>query len=125
MKPTPLVLLAHGSKHRQWLAPFERLADDLRKDVGPDNVHLCYMETASPTLMDIALQLVAARVSRCRVLPLFMAAGEHFSTDIPTQLAKIKEQFPALEIELLPPIGQHPLFLNLMHQIARQSVGTR
>lgn len=123
MKPTPLVLLAHGSKHRQWLAPFEQLADDLRADVGHDNVQLCYMEVASPTLMDIAGRLVAAGVSRCRVLPLFMAAGAHLSTDVPGQIARIKEQFPALEIELLPPIGQHPLFLKLMRQLARETVG--
>ena len=119
---TPLVLLAHGSKYEQWRAPFEQLANDLRKDVGQDNVLLCYMESASPTLMDIARQLAAVGATRCRILPLFMAEGAHFSMDIPGQLEEITAQFPALEIELLPPIGQHPLFLNLMRQIAKESV---
>ena len=122
MKPTPLVLLAHGSKHRQWLEPFERLADDLRLDVGRDNVQLCYMEIASPTLMDIASALAATGISKCRVLPLFMAAGTHLSADVPEHVARIQKRFPGLEIELLPPIGQHPLFLKLMHQLAKETV---
>ncbi len=119
---TPLILLAHGSKYQQWLAPFEQLADDLRKDVGSANVLLCYMESASPTLLDIARQLAATGTSRCRLLPLFMAEGAHFNSDIPAQLAEIKYQFPAFEIELLPAIGQHPKFLALMRQLTKEAV---
>lgn len=119
---TPLVLLAHGSKYREWLAPFEQLADDLRKDVGRDNVLLCYMESATPTLLDTVRRLAAAGVTRCRVLPLFMAQGAHFNTDIPGQLDEITKQFPAFEVTLLPVIGQHPQFLALMRQLAREAV---
>jgi len=121
-KPTPLVLLAHGSKYAQWRAPFEQLADDLRKDVGTDNVLLCYMESASPTLLDTVRGLAAAGVTRCRVLPLFMAQGAHFNTDIPGQLEEIKRQFPAFEVTLLPVIGQHPQFLTLMRQLTKEAV---
>lgn len=119
---TPLVLLAHGSKYKEWRAPFEQLADDLRKDVGADNVLLCYMESAAPTLLDTVRQLAAAGVTRCRVLPLFMAQGAHFNTDIPGQLDAIKKQFPAFEVTLLPVIGQHPMFLALMRQLAGEAV---
>ncbi|MCX6900411.1 MAG: CbiX/SirB N-terminal domain-containing protein [Verrucomicrobia bacterium] len=119
---TPLVLLAHGSKYREWLAPFEQLADDLCKDVGRDNVLLCYMESATPTLLDTVRRLAAAGVTRCRVLPLFMAQGAHFNTDIPGQLDAIKKQFPGFEITLLPVIGQHPMFLALMRQLTKEAV---
>ena len=119
---TPLVLLAHGSKYKEWRAPFEQLADDLRKDVGADNVLLCYMESASPTLLDTVRQLAGAGATRCRVLPLFMAQGAHFNTDIPGQLDEIKKQFPAFEITLLPVIGQHPMFLALMRQLTKEAV---
>jgi len=98
------------------------LADDLRKDVGVDNVLLCYMESVTPTLLDTVRQLASAGATRCRVLPLFMAQGAHFNTDIPGQLAAIKKQFPAFEVTLLPVIGQHPMFLALMRQLAREAV---
>lgn len=119
---TPLVLLAHGSKYPEWRAPFEQLADDLRKDVGSANVLLCYMESATPTLLDTVRQLATAGATRCRVLPLFMAQGAHFNTDIPGQLDEIKKQFPAFEVTLLPVIGQHPMFLALMHQLTKEAV---
>lgn len=121
-RSTPLVLLAHGSKYPEWRAPFEQLANDLRKDVGSANVLLCYMESAEPTLLDTVRQLATAGVTRCRVLPLFMAQGAHFNTDIPGQLEEIKKQFPAFEVTLLPVIGQHPMFLALMRQLTKEAV---
>lgn len=117
-----LVLLAHGSKNPNWLKPFEKLASDLKREAGEDKVLLCFMENAAPSLPDAARQLLDRGTRRFRVLPLFMAAGNHMHQDIPAQIAEIKEQFPQLEIELLSPIGEHPLFLDLMHRLAQQCI---
>jgi sirohydrochlorin cobaltochelatase len=115
-----LVLLAHGSKNPNWLKPFEQLASDLKQDVGEDKVVLCFMEHAAPSLHQVALQLLNNGARHVRVLPLFMATGNHLQQDVPAQIADIRGQFPELEIELLPPIGEHPLFLDLMHRLAQQ-----
>lgn len=115
-----LVLLAHGSKNPNWLKPFEKLASDLKQDVGEDKVLLCFMEHAAPSLHQVARQLLNNGTQHFRVLPLFMATGNHLQQDIPAQIADIRRQFPELEIELLPPIGEHPLFLDLMHSLAQQ-----
>jgi sirohydrochlorin ferrochelatase len=51
-----------------------------------------------------------------------MASGNHFREDIPTQIARVTSGVANLEVELLPPIGEHPDFLELMRKLARQSV---
>jgi sirohydrochlorin cobaltochelatase len=117
-----LVLLAHGSKNPNWLKPFEKLVTDLKHDVGEERVLLCFMENAAPSLPDAARQLLKRGTQHFRVLPLFMATGNHLQQDIPAQIEGIRSQFPELEIELLPPIGEHPLFLDLMHRLAQQCV---
>jgi sirohydrochlorin cobaltochelatase len=118
-----LVLLAHGSKNPNWVKPFEKLASDLKQDVGEEKVFLCFMEHATPSLHQVTQQLFNSGIQHFRVLPLFMASGNHLQQDIPAQIAGLRSQFPELEIELLSPIGEHPLFLDLMHRIAQQCIG--
>ena len=120
MKPeTALILMPHGSRNPEWIAPFRRMAEELRGDLGREFVFLAFMENAEPTLMDAARELMATPTRRCRVLPLFMSAGTHFFTDIPRQITEVKAAFPGLEIELMEPVGLHPLFTQLVRQIAQ------
>lgn len=115
-----VVLIAHGSRNPKWLVPFEQLIGDLKQDVGEDNVFLCYMKHGRPQLPQLAQELAGRGVRHIRILPLFMATGLHLKDDIPEEINAIKQQFPELEIELLSPIGEHPLFLDMMHRLARQ-----
>ncbi len=112
---TSLVLLAHGSKDPRWREPFERLYLHTRKDHA--SVKLAYMEFISPTLMEIASECVREGRKRLRVLPLFMASGAHLATDVPSLLQQVRERYPELEAELLPPIGEDPRMMSLMSHI--------
>jgi sirohydrochlorin cobaltochelatase len=115
-----LILMAHGSRHAHWLAPFQRLADDVKRNVGGERVHLCFMELASPSLEDVARQLEAQGVRHVRLLPLFLASGSHLGEDVPLQLQQIKSECPALEIEMLPPIGENPRFTAFLTDLVKQ-----
>jgi sirohydrochlorin cobaltochelatase len=126
-----LVLLAHGSKNSHWKKPFEKLACDLKREVGEDKVFLCFMEHATPgyrvgqpSMGQVVKELADSGMRHLRILPLFMASGNHLREDIPTEVAAAQAESPQLSIELLPPIGEHPLFLELLRKLARESVST-
>jgi sirohydrochlorin cobaltochelatase len=119
MNKSCFILIAHGSKNPEWATPFRKLTEDLRKDLGEDAVYLCFMENAKPPLLEIAPQIMATAVRKCRVLPMFMAKGAHFNQDIPEQIAQMKAAYPELETELLEPIGLHPLFFELMGNVIK------
>ena len=121
MSSSSLILIAHGSKDPRWRKPFERLLNSLQKDLGEKNVFLSYMEFAEPTLMEAATKAVSAGATKMKVLPLFMAGGSHVDQDIPPQVAAVQKEFPQIEIELLPPIGEHPKFVKLIGQVALES----
>jgi sirohydrochlorin cobaltochelatase len=114
-----LLLLAHGSKNANWLIPFQQLTEGLKKDLGENCAHLCYMEIASPTLEEMAQQLYTEGIRHVRLLPLFLAKGSHLCEDVPAQLAQLKTQFPDLAIDLLPPIGENPQFAESMHSVVK------
>jgi sirohydrochlorin cobaltochelatase len=119
MKKTSLILMPHGSKNPEWAVPFHKLTEDLRQDMGNDAVYLAFMELSSPNLMDAAREIMATSVRKARLLPMFMAKGNHYKQDIPTQIAEVKAAFPELELELLEPIGLHPRFFELMREVIK------
>lgn len=116
-----LVLYLHGSLDPRWRAPFELLLSRLQRKLGKSKVRLAYMEFAQPTLREVAAEAVRDRCRRLRLLPLFLAGGAHVAIDLPDQLEDAKLRFPALQMEVLPPIGQDPRMITLMSQIAREA----
>ncbi len=122
--PSSLILIAHGSKDPRWCKPFERLEKSLKSDLGANGVFLSYMEFAEPTLMEAASKAVNSGTKTIKVLPLFMAGGSHVDQDIPPQVESVRKQFPGVQVELLPPIGEHPEFVKLICQVAVKSASS-
>jgi sirohydrochlorin cobaltochelatase len=122
-KTSCLVFIAHGSRNPQWTAPFRELANDLRKEVGDKSIYLAFMELSQPTLMDLAETIVQDGISHIRLLPLFLSSGNHLAYDLPAQVAAVQQRYPALEMEVLPHVGQHPKFIRFLHNIIKEQIG--
>ena len=118
MRPPLLVLFTHGSRDPRWLEPFERLETALKAKLGRDGVRLAHLEVSPPSLLDVAADSARRGVQTIRLLPLFMAGGGHVAHDIPAQVKEAEARFPALKIEVLPAIGEHPELVELIHYLA-------
>lgn len=113
-----LVLIAHGSRNRRWTELLQGLAAELQTEVGSEKVRLAFMELSKPSLFDIAEEVYEPGMS-LRILPLFMANGNHLAYDIPEQLNELAQRFPGMKVEMLPPLGEHREFLNVIKEVAR------
>lgn len=120
-----LVLVAHGSRDPRWRAPFESLVQAMQDELGAGKpVKLAYMEMAEPDLKTVVKQALQAQTSLETVVvwPMLMAAGAHFSTDIQEQTAALRAEFPAIKVELLPPVGEHPALRKLLVYLAEEAI---
>ncbi len=121
-----LILIAHGSRDPRWRESVEKLAESLQADLGPDEVRLAYMQFASPTLIDVASEAVRAGATKLRVLPLFLTGDGHLVRDIRPLVDQLVDQLrkthQSVEVTLLPPVGRHPLFEELLCKIAREEM---
>jgi sirohydrochlorin cobaltochelatase len=120
-----LVLLAHGSKDPRWCVPFERIVAAVRGQSEETELRLAYMEFVEPTLMDVARECVGRQILHMRILPLFLSIGAHLATDVPEQVKRVTDQFPQLEVEVLPPVGQDPRLGRLIQQIVIETLSHR
>jgi sirohydrochlorin cobaltochelatase len=119
-----LILLAHGSSDANWRAPFESLAAALEQRLSTPPL-LAYMEISEPSLETTAAALAAQGIKRADILPLFFAAGRHLRKDVPAQVDALMAKHTGLELTLLPPVGQHPAFVEaLAAVIAEQAEQT-
>ena len=122
MTDTCLILLAHGSPDPRWRAPFESLAEAIKREQGASKVKLAYMEFSSPSLADAAGEARREGFTILRLLPLFMAAGAHVERDIPARAEALRRDFPELTVEILPAVGEHPRMRAALQEIARESL---
>mgnify|MGYP001441670353 CR=1 FL=1 len=113
----PIILISLGSPDPKWRQPFFDLTTTLQQTLNTSYIYTCFMEIASPTLDDIAKELISKQQFHAKVLPLFMASGGHVDKDIPKQIKMVHEQFPNLSLTLLPPIGEHQLVVDATTQV--------
>jgi sirohydrochlorin cobaltochelatase len=113
-----LILFAHGSRDPEWVQPFERLRATVQEQTPDAVVALAYLESTAPDLARCARTLAASGVTSIRVLPLFLAMGKHLRSDIPALAERIRIDFPGLNIEFLPALGEAPEFVAALSEIA-------
>ncbi len=108
------ILLAHGSRDPQWVAPFFDLESNLSAKYK--SVSLAFMELASPSIEQAVKQAVDNDARNIAILPLFLASGRHLKTDVPELLAPLKKDYQ-VDITLLPAVGEQTEFRNMLIEI--------
>jgi sirohydrochlorin cobaltochelatase len=116
-----VIFIAHGSRDPNWRASVEALIESLRADLGRDRVGLAYMDCTPPTLMDAASEAVGAGATCVRVVPLFLTEEGHVERDIRPMVEQVGEAFSNVDVTLQPAVGRHPLFREMLRQIAVSS----
>ncbi|WP_373531146.1 sirohydrochlorin chelatase [Vampirovibrio sp.] len=117
-----LVLLAHGSRDPRWQDTFLRLLSLARQQFGDASLDLAYMEMCSPSLLDVSEQAYNEGIRKLTVLPLFMSAGGHVSQDIPRLADQAMTAFEGLEVQVLPPAGEHPVVMDAFLTVMQESL---
>jgi sirohydrochlorin cobaltochelatase len=101
-----LILFAHGARDPRWAAPFEAVADRVRRARPGVAVRLAYLELMQPSLPQAGAELAAAGCTALQVVPLFLGAGGHVRKDLPLLVAALQEAHPGLQVTLHPPVGE-------------------
>jgi sirohydrochlorin cobaltochelatase len=113
-----LILLAHGARDARWAAPFEAVAERVRRARPEAEVRLAYQEFMTPSLDQAAAELNQAGCSRVEVLPLFLGAGGHVRQDLPRSLDRLRSASPQVRYTLHPAVGEHDELVNAMAAVA-------
>ena len=118
---TAVLLIAHGSRRATANDDLRQLADFLRQRFSDHIVEIAYLELTEPTIPQAAATCVQRGAARVFLLPYFLSAGTHVTEDLQRFQTDFTAQWPSVRFDLCPPLGLHPLMLDIV--CARLSEG--
>ena len=113
-----IVLFAHGSRDPLWRAPIDAVAQAIARQAPGQTVRCAFLELTAPDLPTVVDELVGQGLRALRIVPMFLGVGRHAREDLPELVAQLQQRHPALTLDLLPPVGEHPAMTALMARIA-------
>ena len=118
---TALLLIAHGSRRQEANDDLLLLAEMIRKKHLFAVVEVSYLEVVEPTIPQGATKCVQQKVNEVLMFPYFLSAGDHVTKDLEQYRRQFSEQYPSMQFRLCPPLGLHPLMLDIvMSRIAEE-----
>jgi sirohydrochlorin cobaltochelatase len=118
MPGSGLLLLAHGARDPQWARPFEQVAAAVQTARPQLPVQLAFLEFMAPDIAGASAALAAAGCTDVHVLPLFLGAGGHVRKDLPPLLEQLRARHPGVAFTLHPAVGEAPILIAAMAEIA-------
>jgi sirohydrochlorin ferrochelatase len=110
-----LLVVAHGSRRQASNDEVRGVVSQLRAvESRYERIDCAFLELAEPSIPDGLRTLVRSGANRIVVLPYFLAAGRHVVTDIPAEVAVVRQEYPALHITIAPYLGCAPGIADLM-----------
>lgn len=109
-----VLLIAHGSRRQAANDDLSQLAAILRGRGLYPIVETAYLELVPPDVPSAAARCAAQGASRVKMLPYFLSAGGHAVDDLEAHRQNLATTFPQIEFELCPPLGVHPLMVEIV-----------
>lgn len=109
-----VLLVAHGSRRPEANADLEIVARALRTRGRFAIVECSYLEIAKPTIPDGASRCVDLGATAVLMMPYFLSAGSHVTTDLQRHRTEFETLYPAVNFRLCDPLGVHPQMLEII-----------
>ena len=119
-----IILFAHGARDPDWALPFNLIKRQLQTALPDTQIELAFQDFMTPTLETAVAQAAGQGADRISLVPLFLAQGGHLKQDLPRMVAKLRQQHPQLDVQVLPAIGDAPEILQAISDWVLRSVGT-
>lgn len=116
-----VILFGHGSRDPLWHKPIEAVAAHIAVLEPKIPVACAYLELSTPDLATAVASLVARKVRKVRILPLFLGVGRHAREDLPVLVDGLRQTYPEVEFTLSKAVGENERLVHLLAQLAIES----
>jgi len=109
-----VLLIAHGSRRDSANRDLTELANQVAARGPWTIVETSYLELAEPTISEGAARCVKQGAVQVLMLPYFLSTGAHVTEDLQRHRHELAAMFPDVTFVLRPPLGPHPLLVELV-----------
>jgi len=118
-----LLIIAHGSRRQASNDEIRELTKKVSA-LSSDNFDLiecAFLELAEPSIPAGFEKLINSGAKKVQVLPYFLAAGLHVTSDIPKAVKAARAAHPTIDITTSQYLGEADILPTLLMQIAVNS----
>ena len=113
------LLVAHGSRNPLAIEAHESLCAAVAQQAevdggGPVAVRAAYLEINRPSIAEAIDSAVEDGATSMRIVPHFLAPGNHVTVDIPAIVELARLRHPAVSIELTEHSGADPALVDVL-----------
>jgi sirohydrochlorin ferrochelatase len=108
-------LIAHGSRREQANADLVQVAENLLALGEFPIVVASYLELAEPSIPTGAKLCIDQGANEIFLTPYFLSPGRHVTSDLKRFRDELAEKHKGTRFVLCPPIGLHPLMLEIIN----------
>lgn len=112
--PTAVIVIAHGSRRQAANEDARWIASRLAECSDYTTIEVAYLELAAPDIRTAAHTCVTQGAQCVLLLPYFLSAGRHVVEDLRNICVELSQTYPGIAFELCPPLGLHPLMLQIV-----------
>ncbi len=118
-----LLLIAHGSRRQASNDEVRDLTNVLKQQADNEFsiVECAFLELAEPSIPEGITACVNKGANSVTVLPYFLSAGRHVTTDIPEELQKAQSIHPQLSIKTAPYLGLAQDISKILIRLGKQA----
>lgn len=116
-----LILVAHGSRDPAWRSSLHAVAEAVESRLAGGKVGVAFMQFDGPTLPEVVEKAINKGEDHLKLFPMFMASAGHVDKDIKPLVAELAQAHPGVQLDLLTPVGETPLFPGLIATIVSGS----
>ena len=115
-----LILLSHGSRDPAWRRNAEQLLQLVRAAYPGAAVGNAYLDWCEPHLPEEIARLLHEHpaLTTITIWPLLFGVGRHASEDIPALTAQLAQQYPQLQLQIAPAMGEDARLMQLLTAMA-------
>ena len=117
-----IVLFAHGSRDPLWRLPIEAVAHQIRSLSPTVPVMCAFLELTTTDLPTCVKEMTSRGLKKIAVVPMFLGIGKHAREDLPELMKELQTEYPNIQFELRPAIGEEPELTLAMAHIALKSI---
>ncbi|MDR7072426.1 sirohydrochlorin chelatase [Fictibacillus barbaricus] len=119
-----LLLICHGSRLKEGSEQAKSFVQQCIESIDTPIKEICFLELAEPSIKEGFETCIKKGATKIAVVPVLLLSANHSKRDIPDELIKLRNQYPAVEITYGRPFGVHESISDLLWEKINNKVSS-